>query len=194
MASVETVQAALSLFDTIWPKALTPDAVIARAKAYELAVKDLSDVELTTAAVLCSRSCRWFPVPADLISAARPIVSDDADVSAAAYTAYMEIIGKYEDGRRVGPSNIRAELGDEAAHAFMCAGGQSSFEWCEPGRDESFRWKRFLEGYQEAAEDSKSQRAALKAGDVVRGLSAGEASTILKQIQGKSGAPGIDDE
>ncbi len=186
MAKLETVHAALTLFDTIWPRDMTPKAVADRARAYELALRHLSDAEVTTAAVLCSRSCRFYPVPADLIASVRPASQIAIEATANADRAYDEILSRYERGHQVGPRDIEEALGPEAAHAFCCAGGTAVFAWCEPGRDEGFRRKRFMEGYVEAFEDSQAQRDALEAGKAMpQQLNRAEAATALKLIKAK---------
>lgn len=188
MASANVVKDALKLWASIWPRSLDDKARVEQIKAYSLALSDLADHELVSAAVIVSRRCKFFPTPAEVLEAVRPAISEAVASEASANEAFVGVLAAYERGEQVGPREIRERWGQEAAHAFLCAGGTSAFEWCEPGRDQAFRQKRFVEGYVEASDDAAAQRLALEAGDKAREFSHGEASAALKLIQGKGGA------
>lgn len=164
MASPQAVQAVLALFDAIWPREKSDKTVEARTLAYELALRSLDDSELMAAAKIVTATERFFPVPAVLIEAVRPKAKALVQYESEAHRAYAAILIAYEDGHAVGPREIEHRFGPEAAHAFCCAGGTAAFSWCEPGRDQAFRLKNFVEGYVESSEVAESERRAIGAG------------------------------
>jgi len=90
---------------------------------------------------------RFWPAPATLLGyalPARPSSARAADIEA-------QIQGLYESGRCLTPRSVSEEFGDAARDAFVAAGGDAAFSWCEP-ENRPFRLKRFVDAYQEAVE------------------------------------------
>ena len=185
MASIEAVTAALALFDKmpLWFKELSQKARDDRAEIYELGLRDLTDTELLTAAESAIGVCQWFPLPVNLRELARPKVAQQASFRDAAENSYSEILQQYERGENPVYSEIEEWLGRPAAQAFLAAGGAHVFEWCEPGPDQAFRQKRFVESYLLHAE---AEQAVGQLGEPSRpAIGKGEAVEILKQIAEK---------
>jgi hypothetical protein len=89
----------------------------------------------------------YFPPPAVLLRYG----AGDRGLSAAAGSAYDLIVRCYERGESLGYRQVRDEYGLAAAEAFIAAGGDRRFAWCEP-EDEPFRLKDFRAAYVEQAE------------------------------------------
>ena len=185
MASIEAVQAALELFDKVpqWFRELSLQARKDRAKVYELGLRDLEDKELLAAAELAVGACKWFPVPAELRELVRPKVVVQAQLRDAAEDAYRAIVDQYERGLWCSYDMIVTSPISHpraTAAAFLAAGGHEVFSWCEPGPDQAFRQKRFIESYLLHAEAEQAQ-GALAAGSS-GSIGRGEAVEILKQL------------
>lgn len=182
MASIEAVMAALDVCDKMpaWFKELSPQARKDRAKVYEMGLRELSDAELQKAVELAVGACKWFPVPVELKELVRPKVASKAALARSAEAAYDYVLSSYMAGAHQNVNALRTALGEPAAHAFLAAGGSSIFEWCEPGQDQAFRQKRFIEAYLLHAEAEEQQK--LLGGDKREEIGAGEARGILKQM------------
>lgn len=182
MASIEAVTAALALFDKMpqWYKELTKKGRDDRAEIYEVGLRDLTDRELLTAAELAIGSCKWFPVPVELKELVRPKTAQSARLRDAAEDAYNSLVSAYERGEFHSFGSICNDLGEPAARAFLAAGGSSVFEWCEPGPDQAFRQKRFIESYLLHAE---AEQAVGQLGEPGKqAIGRGEAVEILKKL------------
>ena len=178
MASLEAVTRALDYCEAAGLAArggqLSAEALDRRVAVYADALSELSDAELDGAVRLAVKRGKFFPVPAEFLECARPDVVDRAEIQDRAHRVYRLIVGEFEDGKRP------CGLGPVASQAFSAAGGNAAFEWCEPGRDEQFRLKRFVDAYLLADEAADAQ-------DQVKQITRGEAAAMLSGIKlGKS--------
>lgn len=185
MASSQAVQAMLNLFDSFWERELTPEKRVRRGEAYEAALQDLSDEDVLAAATTLVRINKFFPVPAEIREQIKPSREAEAELLAKANYWYSMVVQSYEGGggwEYFGLLN-NPRAGKPAAEAFRAAGGESIFEWCEPGQDQAFRQKRFVEAYMLHGRVEATRTRALDAGATPTPL---EAAELLKRIAERS--------
>ena len=191
MASSIAVQGILDLFDKIpaWRRDLNQSARDERLKVYHAACLDLTDEDVLAAARLAVRSCRFFPVPAELLEFVRPKASLEAAAREEASAAYQRVLdcNTYtpEGGACWSYRQIADEVGVEAAEAFIAAGGNSGFAWADVS-GASIRHARFIAAYLEQVEARRAEQAALDAGASPKALTRGEARSALKLIESKT--------
>lgn len=106
---------------------------------------------------------QFFPAPAVLLRYG----AGDRGLQAAAGAAYEQIVACYERGDRLGYRDVREQMGQAAAEAFIAAGGSHRFAWCSPD-DQPFRLRDFRVAFLETAEVDPI--AALPAGADVKAL------------------------
>jgi hypothetical protein len=109
----------------------------------------------------------FFPPPAVLLRYGLA----DVSLPAKAGEVCAAIVRSFEQGKPLGPRDVREKFGTAAMEAFVAAGGTRAFEWCEAG-NEPFRLKTFRESFIEVAE--VDPRMALPAGDEQRQIEAGD--------------------
>jgi hypothetical protein len=109
----------------------------------------------------------FFPPPAVLLRYGLA----DGSLAAKAGEVVVAIVRSFEQGKPLGPRDVREKFGTAAMEAFVAAGGTRAFEWCEAG-NEPFRLKTFRESFIEVAE--VDPRMALPAGDEQRQIEAGD--------------------
>lgn len=152
MARVEAVEGVLRMLRAaglVSDKSLSAEDADSRVMVYTDALADISDEALLGAARVWLKRSKYWPTPADLRSIVQPPALARAERSSDAERCYDRIIGAYERGINIGFRQIQDKLGHAAAVAFSAAGGESAFAWCEPGRDQEFRHKRFVEEFEE---------------------------------------------
>jgi len=191
LASIVAMQGVLDMFDRIpaWRKDLTVSARDERLKVYHAALTDLADEDVLAAARLAVRSCKWFPVPAELLEFVRPKASLEAAAREEAAAAYQRVLdcNTYtpEAGACWSYRQIADEVGPEAAEAFIAAGGNQAFAWADVA-GASIRHARFVAAYLEQVEARRAEQAALGAGASPKALTRGEARSALKLIESKA--------
>jgi hypothetical protein len=104
----------------------------------ELIGDDMTDQQWVSAVRRACKECRFFPRPAELMEFARPRECQ----AARAADVYQEILDHYERGHQLAPRDVLEAWGPAARDAFVAAGGQSAFAWCEPD-SQPFRLKAF---------------------------------------------------
>jgi hypothetical protein len=109
----------------------------------------------------------FFPTPAALLRYGLA----DGSLAAKAGEVVAAIVRSFEQGKPLGPRDVRERFGTAAMEAFVAAGGTRAFEWCEAG-NEPFRLKTFRESFVEVAE--VDPRMALPTGDEPRQIEAGD--------------------
>lgn len=185
MASLEAVTEGLLKMDVSGlagqgARPLSDDEKLLRTQVFREQFADLSDADFRAAVTLAIGNRKpFYPTPGQLREFVRPQVSVDAAVTREAERAYANIVDAYERGVSMGWRYVRDTYGPEAADAFMAAGGDSAFAWCEPGTDQAFRQKRFVECFRQQVEARHAERAALQAGADNRALTHGEAKALL---------------
>lgn len=96
----------------------------------------------------CLEAETFFPAPATLL---RYGLCDATPPTALAGHAYAAIVGAFEAGRNLGYRDVMELHGRASAEAFMAAGGNRAFAWCEPD-SEPFRRRDFIQAYVEQVE------------------------------------------
>lgn len=105
----------------------------------------------------------FFPAPAVLLRYG----SANGAPQARAAEIYERILSDYEQGRHLGPREVREKYGEAAMDAFVAAGGTRAFdEYLEGGGP--FRRKAFIEAWVEEADQEPAR--ALPSGGQTRGL------------------------
>lgn len=155
MARVEAIEGMLRMLGAaglVSDRALSAEEADARVMVFADALSDISDEAVLGAARVWLRTSKYWPTPADLRAIVKPPALALAERSSDAERCYAKIVRAYESGMSLGFRQIRDADGYAAAVAFMAAGGDAAFAWCEPGRDQEFRHKRFVEEFAEQAE------------------------------------------
>lgn len=116
-------------------------------EVYAGALNALDSIEWQRAVEMALKNEERFPVIATLLRYARPILP----ATARAAEVYDEIVESYELGpeKKLGRRKIEERWGRPALAAFLAAGAERAFEWCEPD-DEPFRLNRFEKAWAEA--------------------------------------------
>lgn len=129
---------------------------------YWRVLADLSDEELELAATSIMRNptrAVFFPTPAELLAAARPVSQADAMRSLAAVRRLAEYSPELGDTWSV--TTIREKLGPAAAMAFQAIGGDAGMRELHAPANAPFARQRFALAYTDAV--SRDARAALPA-------------------------------
>lgn len=194
MASLEAVMEALTRMDLAGlagqRRELSDDEKLLRTRVYVEALAELSDADVLAAAVVITRSPNpYYPTPGQLIEAVRPRVSEDAAVTRGAVHAYDAIVESYAQGRGMGAADVYYAFGEIGVTAFLSAGGGPAFAYCEPGRDESFRLKRWTDAWREAAQAAAADGRALVAGADHR-IETGAARRLIADVAARCPACG----
>ena len=92
---------------------------------------------------------QFFPPPAVLLRYALP----SGVPRARAVEAYWQIVATYRDGRGLNKRQVCERFGVAGRDAFLAAGGDHAFEWCEES-GEPFRRKAFVEAWVEIKEQT----------------------------------------
>jgi hypothetical protein len=116
----------------------------------------------------------FFPPPSVLL---RYGLCDATPPTALAGHAYAAIVAAFEDGRSLGYRDVLDSQGRAAAEAFVAAGGNRAFAWCEPA-SEPFRRRDFLQAYVEQVEADPI--LALPPGKEAAQLPPGESTGLIR--------------
>lgn len=126
-----------------------------RSRVYVQALEDVPDERFRMAVGEALRTCRFYPTPAELLQFAGTGTSArNIALEARASEALDALLDAASRGEL---PDMRRHPDAAARHAFAVV-GRHAFEWCEPGRDETFRRKRWLEAYVSAAEQEAAER------------------------------------
>lgn len=185
MPSIEAVMDVLTRMDLAGlagagARALSDDEKELRAMVYAEALSALSDEQLRAAGLLATRAASpFYPTPGQLLELVRPRALDLAEQTREATEEYRRVCSLAERGRA---PNER-EMSKPARLAYAAAGGNEAFSWCEPGRDEAFRLKRWMDAWMLSCEDEDAREKLLGAGASSPALSGSEAHASLSTVR-----------
>lgn len=124
---------------------LPPDLLKAKGEVYRRHLDHLSDEEWLGAVKLTLRNERFFPSIAELVSYASQVTGELPEAKAG--EVYDAILDAYSDGHQLSPDAVASRFGFEGKLAFIAAGGQNVFAWCQPGIAQEMRRKRFVDTF-----------------------------------------------
>lgn len=130
MATSNAIKKALAILQSVFPRDLTPEL----AEAYHLALADVDDDTLGESVGVCLRTCKFFPVPAELRAAMpRPRA---LPVDAMGVARQIQSLGHYNPHGWVYPSvkTVREKMGRAAAEAYGTVGSDRLYSENETTR------------------------------------------------------------
>lgn len=187
MASLEIVTEVLLRMDMAGlagqgHRRFTDDERLMRTTVYLETLSDLSDEDVRAACSIAIKAANpFYPTPGQLRALVRPQSVVDAELEKSCIEAYTAVLACYESGGFLTRNMVEERWGRTAAIAFMFAGA-ASFEWCEPGRDQAFRLKRWTESYMSQSGADADRLRAIDAGAEPAELGPSEAKSLLSRI------------